>query len=102
METLLKLVKSKCYQITDDDTEANIIRLQKIIEDAEIKIKSMVGITDDNFDFTKPGKERDLFLNYCFYAWNDKTEYFKNNYSDDIMSVRAEYEVKYYRKENSK
>jgi len=100
MDILISLVKSKCYQVSDDDSEENISRLEIIMEDAEIKVKSMLGITDKNFDFAKPGKERDLFLNYCFYAWNDKTEFFKNNYLDDIMSIRAEYEVK-YRKEHS-
>lgn len=100
---LLDLVKRKCYQVTDNDSDENILRLKDIILDAEIKVKNMIGI-DDNFYklhkktlFTEPGEERDLLLNYCFYAWNDKTEYFKHNYLDDILSLRSKYEIKYDR-----
>lgn len=101
---LLQLVKRKCYQTSDKDTDENIKRLKDIILDAQIKVKNLIGIPDsamknDNYlsFFCIPGEERDLFLNYCFYAWNDKTEYFKNNYLDDILVIRAKYEVLYER-----
>lgn len=88
---LLELVKNKCY-ITDM-SNLTAKRIMTIMEDAVIKIKEMIGITGD-YDFSKPGKERELYLNYCFYMWNDKSiADFENNYISDISKARSFYEV---------
>ena len=91
---LFNLVKRKCYQTTDDNTNDNIQRLSDIMLDAEVKIKNLIGVNEkETIDFSKPSLERDLFLNYCFYAWNDKIEFFKDNYLSDILDCRAKREV---------
>ena len=87
-------VKRKCY-ITDDD-ELITNKVKDMIEDAIPKVRRLIGITDEDYDFTEPGEERELFLNYCYYVWNDATESFKTNYLDDILSIRSKYEVEQY------
>lgn len=93
--SLLKLVKEKCY-ITDsiDEKSKNVIdnKVNNLIEDAKIKVAEMIGLKH-NFDFSKAGLARDLFLNYCFYAWNDVANEFKNNYLKDIMTARFYYGI---------
>ncbi len=96
LDTLYQQVSSRCY-ITSKD---NLIkeRLEKIIKNALISVKSLLGIPEESFDFSKDGKENELFLNYCMYRWNNRTtKEFENNYMSDILSVRNENEVKYYR-----
>ena len=88
---LIDKVKKKCY-ITDISDDM-IDRLKDIVDDAIIKISKKLGIVGD-FDFSKPSQERDLFLNYCFYAWNDSSDEFDQNYLNDIMQIRNYYEVK--------
>lgn len=88
--TLIDKVKKKCY-ITDISKEITD-RLTDIIDDGIIKISDKIGIVGD-FDFSKPSKERDLLLNYCFYAWNDSANEFDINYLNDIMQIRQKYEV---------
>lgn len=95
-EPLLNLVKSKCYITDSTDKNANDIinlKISNLISDAKIKIAEMIGLQHD-FDFSKAGLARDLFLNYCYYAWNDVANEFKNNYLKDIMSARIYYGIK--------
>lgn len=87
---LIQKVKRKCY-ITD---ESNLIelRLNDIIEDAIIKVTDLIGITDNKFDYSKPGLECELLKNYCFYIWNDKTvSEFEEVYMSDILKLRHKY-----------
>lgn len=92
---LIQRVKNKCY-ITDNDpiiTE----RVNDMIEDAKVKIKELIGVESDSLiNFDAVGRERELFLNYCLYAWNDSSNEFTQNYIDDIMSLRSKYEVEQY------
>lgn len=90
---LLEAVKDKCY-ITTDDLKT-LQRLTRIVEDSTIKIARLIGVADD-FDFSAAGEERELLLNYCWYAWNDCENEFKDNYLDDILAIRQKYEVLYY------
>ncbi len=84
---LIQKVKRKCY-ITDKSSLIEL-RLDDIVEDAIIKITDLIGITSKNFDFSKPGLECDLFKNYCFYMWNDKTvAEFEEAYMSDILKLR--------------
>lgn len=88
---VLNIVKNKCY-ITDN-TEETTSKVTQIIEDAIITIQNQIGINEE-FDFSKPSEERSLFLNYCYYVWNDSTEEFYKNYLNDILKIRHKYEVK--------
>lgn len=93
-EEFINKVKRKCYVTDNDETITN--KVIDMIEDSIPKVRRMLGINDEDYDFTVAGEERDLFLNYCYYAWNDSTDSFKSNYLDDIMSIRSKYEVKQY------
>lgn len=100
VEELVKQVCSRCY-ITDTD-ELIKDRLLSIIKNAISSVKSLIGISDEeNFNFSKVGKENELFINYCMYRWNNKTQKeFELNYIGDIISLRSEYEVKYFKKKS--
>lgn len=93
--TLIEAVKDKCY-ITDDST-ATERRLNRLITNIGTKTKRLLGVSSD-FDFEEEGNEEelDLFLNYCWYEWNDAGNEFKTNYLDDINSLRNKYKVAYY------
>ena len=73
---------------TDEETDAKI---KGIIEDASPKMDHMLGA---EIDYSAPGEERELFINYCLYRWNGVSELFQNNYLSDILRVRHKYEVK--------
>lgn len=94
-ETLLESVKRKCY-ITDTSS-LTINRLKDVILQCSTRIKRMIGVSAD-FDFEEEGNEEELalFLNYCWYDWNDSANEFKTNYLDDINSIRQKHEVEQY------
>jgi hypothetical protein len=91
-ETLLAQVKRK-LNITweDDDTTA---RVEEIMESAIPDLKHKLGIVEDDFDFSQPGTERNLFLSYCLYEWNHSLPEFDDNYSNIIAQCRAKHEVR--------
>lgn len=93
-DDLIKKVKRRCY-ITDDDETINE-RVIDMIENSIPKVRRMLGINDTSYGFTEVGEEQELFLNYCYYVWNDSADSFKSNYLDDIMSIRSKYEVSQY------
>lgn len=64
-----------------------------LIQDAEIYMNHLLGA---EIDYSAPGMERQLFLNFCMYAWNDCQDEFEGAYIKDINRVRAVYEVKAY------
>jgi len=100
-ETLMLKVKIKCY-ITDTNTTTTN-RLTDIITEALPKVRRMIGVESD-FDFELEGNEEELELlkNYCWYAWNDSSDEFKNNYLDDINSLHHKHEVAQYVEEENK
>lgn len=91
---ILKIkVKRKCY-ITDE-SELIENRINDIIEDAISKLLEVLSITDNNFDFSSPGQECELFKNYCFYMWNDKSvKEFEEEYLSDILKIRHKHLLK--------
>ena len=99
-ETLLNEVKRKCY-ITDTN-EITINKVKDMIKDAIPVVKRMIGVADD-FDFEAEGNEEELKLlkNYCWYDWNDSINEFKDNYLDDINSLRHKHEVTQYAEEEN-
>ena len=97
-KSLIDKVKLKCY-ITDTNITTNT-RLEDLITDSLTKVKRMIGVSA-NFDFELKGNEEELelFKNYCWYAWNDSSNEFKDNYLDDINSIRHKHEVEQYDEE---
>lgn len=98
-EKLKRIVKQKC-NITWEDEETEQ-RINEIIEDAIITVSDKIGTTKE-IDFSIPGKERNLFKNYCFYEWNNKVNDFDKNYENEILQLRQKYEVNQYGNEKQK
>lgn len=100
-KTLIEEIKRKCYIANDDEITLN--RLNDIIKDSLTKVKRMIGLENTDFNFEDEGNEEELELlkNYCWYAWNDSSNEFKDNYSDDINSLHRKWEVKQYAEEES-
>lgn len=92
IEALLIKLKPK-LSITWDDIDIEE-RLRTIIEDAEIALNHKLGA---KIDYSQPGQERTLFLNYCMYDWNNCLNEFDENYKKEIYQIRAKYEVKQYK-----
>lgn len=91
-DILIQKVKRKCY-ITDNSKLVEA-KLEDMIEDAILKVSNMIGISNKNFDFSAAGLECDLFKNYCFYVWNDKTiKEFEDSYLSDILKLRHIYQL---------
>ncbi len=86
---LKEMVKDK-LNITwqDDHTERKI---ERMMEDAEIELNHILGA---EADYSTPGMERSLYLNYCAYIWNGVKEEFKKAYRSDIYMIRHKNEVK--------
>jgi len=92
--TLIDQVKRK-LDITwfDENTDG---RVADIIDSAAPVLRHKLGITDQEFDFSKPGRENMLFLALCLYEWNHCANEFDDNYANDIAQVRAKHEVDHY------
>lgn len=88
---LLDRVKEK-LKVTWQD-EVTDRRITEMIEDAKITLNHKLGA---EIDYSAPGMERNLFLNYCLYAWNDCVNEFDNNYINEIYQIRNRYKVKKY------
>lgn len=82
----------------DDDTTA---RIEEIIDSAIPTLIHKLGIADQDFDFSVPGMENNLFKAYCLYDWNHCLNEFDDNYSNDIAQVRRKHEVEFYKTEES-
>jgi hypothetical protein len=94
-DVLFQQVKRK-LNITWEDADTND-RVTDIIESAIPDFKHLLGIVDDDFDFSKSGKENTLFKNYCLYEWNHCSNEFKPNYADDIAELQQKWAVKYHK-----
>ena len=91
---LINQVKKRCYITNDEELVQD--RLNSIVKNAIPKVKNLLGIYNDEFDFTTQGEENELFLNFCMYRWNNKSQKeFESNYIGDILSIRHQNEVKY-------
>jgi len=92
--TLFGQVKRK-LNITweDEDTTA---RIEEIIDSAIPDLKHRLGITEENFDFSRAGTENTLFLAYCLYEWNHALSDFEDNYSNMMAQCKQKHEVANY------
>ena len=93
-QELLVQVKRK-LNITWDDEETTA-RIEEIIASAIPDLKHKLGIVDADFDFSVPGIENILFLNYCLYEWNHAIAEFDLNYERLIAQAQAKHDVAYY------
>lgn len=93
-ETLFAQVKRK-LNITwnDEDTDSLV---KDIINSAIPIMLHKLGITDENFDFSKPGAENNLFRAYCLYEFNHCANEFDANYSNEIAQTRDKNILKQY------
>lgn len=95
-QNLTDELKRRCY-ITDNN-ELTLKRFDDTIKDSLTKVKRLIGLENATFDFEAKGNEEELelFKNYVWYAWNDSSHEFKDNYLDDINSLHHKWEVKQY------
>lgn len=96
-DKILTELKSR-LDITWDDEITNT-KLLNIIKNSIPKINRIIGKKIEDYTAENLEEELELLLNYCMYAWENKTELFKTNYLDDIMSIQQKHEVEYYRDE---
>lgn len=89
--TLADQVKRKCH-ITWDDEITNQ-QIEEIMERADAELRDRLGISDEEFDFGRPSREKNLFINWCYYAYNDAEDMFESNFFGDLMQVRRKWEV---------
>ena len=88
--TLLIQVERKLNITWNDDETSE--RVTEIIENAIPDLIHRLGIKG-KFDFSQPGAENNLLLNYCLYEWNHSLNEFFDNYAEIIAQVRAKNEV---------
>ena len=72
----------------DNDTDLKILDM---MADAEQSLNHLLGA---ECDYSSPGMERQLFLNYMLYAWNDCLNEFESAYCAEILRIRHRYEIK--------
>lgn len=94
MNNLLIALKDK-LNITwlEEETER---KLERIVTSAQVTLNRKLGA---DIDYTQPGPEQELLLNYCMYSWNNCLNEFDNNYFNEIMQIRQHYEVLNYEEE---
>ena len=85
---LVDILKDELFITWDDETTNK--RLQRIVANAIQTMNHKIG---SDIDYTIEGMEQNLFINYCVYAYNGCANEFDNNYFNEIMQVRALYEV---------
>ena len=96
MDNLILFVQvQQKLNITWSDTVTNA-RIEEIINNAIPDLIHRLGITDEEFDFSVPGAENNLLLNYCLYEWNHCLNEFFDNYAESIAQIRARNEVKQF------
>lgn len=94
LETLVGQVKDKCKITWEDETTERVLK-EELVPSACSIVRFKIGIPDDvNFDFTEPGIEHRILINYCFYAWHDAEDDFERNYAADIAHARRLWEVR--------
>ena len=92
--SLIDQVKRK-LDITwvDEDTDR---RVADIMDSVAPILKHKLGISESEYDFSKPGLENMLFLALCLYEWNHSANEFDANYANELAHCRAIREVTYY------
>lgn len=74
---------------SDADTDA---RVSDIMANAQSAVSDKIGVAAD-YDFSAAGRENELYLNYCLYAWNHVENEFDAAYLHEILQCRMIHEV---------
>lgn len=98
MELVDKVRRKLRVTYQDDEVDG---RIAEIMEQADLDLRSMLGITDSSFDFNAAGTESALYLAYCFYEWNDALDDFEVNYAEKIAKCRDRWLAVEYAKETA-
>ena len=89
---VLEYIKRKCYIANDD--ELTILRLEDIVKSGILTVKRMLGLPNYfSFSDEENFEELEFLACYCWYCWNDAKHEFKDNYLDDILSLRSKHGV---------
>lgn len=67
--------------------------LSDILKDGEKYLNRLVGMT---LDYESNILAKTLLLDYCRYRYNNATEYFLENFKEDILRLQLESAVKDY------
>lgn len=81
--------------LREEDNE-NI--LTDILKDGEKYLNRLAGI---ELDYSNNILAKTLLLDYCRYKYNNASEYFLENFREDILSLQLESAVKDYVKQNA-
>lgn len=94
IEKLVEQVKDKCRITWSDETTERTLK-HEIIPSALSVVRFKIGIPNEvAFDFTEPGLEHRILLNYCYYAWHDAEDDFAANFEADLAHARRIWEVR--------
>ena len=88
---LAELLKNE-LMITWDDDETTI-RINRIIRNAVSSLDNKLGV---KINYAECSQEQELLIAYCVYLYNNTGNEFDINYQNDIMQLRAKYEVQQY------
>lgn len=91
MTDLRGQVLRKCHITWSDKWTDSLI--DEIMFRADAELRDRLGIDDPDFDFTS-GRENSLYVNWCYYAYNDAEDMFESNFFGDLMQVRRSWEIK--------
>ena len=69
-------------KITWDDEDA---ALQSTIERGKAYLNDLTGV---ELDFDSDGPARALLLDYCRYVYNNASEYFEENFREEILRLQ--------------
>lgn len=78
---MLQAVKDY-LKITWDDEDAS---LQAMIERGKAYLNDLTGA---ELDFDVAGPPRSLLLDYCRYVYNNASEYFEENYQQELIRLQ--------------
>jgi len=79
---MLEEIKEDALDVTWSDEDAKI---QRIIDSGKARLEELAGGT---LDFTAEGLAKSLLKNYCRYSYNNASEYFEENFHQQIIRLQ--------------
>ncbi|WMJ81969.1 hypothetical protein RBU49_06895 [Clostridium sp. MB40-C1] len=87
------LEELKSYLRADDEENSD---LENLLNDGKRYLNRLAGI---ELDFNSDILAKTLLLDYCRYKYNNASEYFLENFQEDILRLQLESAVSIYDKE---